>query len=257
MFIDVDERVNNMKLNIDKLSMIPVYEQIANGLRDLMYSGGLQSGDQIDSEPKMCMELAVSRGTVRKAIDVLIGEGRLKKIHGKGTFVTNPDVASPLNQDLLSFAETLDAQKLEYTTQVIRQELLSANSEIAENLGIKKGSKYLYLERVRSVKNDIIMLIENRVNIDLCPEIENINFNNISLFTKIEEISGRRISYARSTYEALAVGTERGKILGLAPSAPILKMQQTVFMPGDEPIEYGSVWMKGNKYFLTTTLQRR
>ncbi|WP_268869645.1 winged helix-turn-helix domain-containing protein, partial [Liquorilactobacillus vini] len=49
--------------------MIPIYEQIANGLRDLMYNGELQNGDKIDSEPKMCLQLQVSRGTVRKAID--------------------------------------------------------------------------------------------------------------------------------------------------------------------------------------------
>ncbi|MFX3619155.1 MAG: GntR family transcriptional regulator [Sporolactobacillus sp.] len=246
-----------MKFSIDKLSMIPVYEQIANGLRDLMYSGNLQDGDRIDSEPKMCMELGVSRGTVRKAIEVLIEEGRLKKIHGKGTFVTNPDVAYPLNNQLFSFAETLDMQHINYSTQVIRQELLSANREIAKSLDIPVGSDYLYLERIRSVNNEVIMLIENRINIDICPGIEKVNFNNISLFSKIEELGKRRIKFASSTYEALAVGKERGNILGLSPSAPILKMQQTVFISQTEPIEYGSVWLKANKYFLTTTLQRR
>ncbi|WP_125582582.1 GntR family transcriptional regulator [Lacticaseibacillus suibinensis] len=246
-----------MKLKVDKLSMVPVYEQIANGLRDLMYSGVLQNGQQIDSEPKMCLEFNVSRGTVRKAIEVLIGEGRLRKIPGKGTFVTNPDVAYPLNQQLFSFAETLDAQNIRYTTQVIRQELLPANSEIADNLRIKKGSNYLYLERTRTVDDDVLMLIENRVSLSVCPDIERVNFNNISLFSKLEEVSGQRISFARSTYEALAVGTERGKILGLPASAPILKMQQSVFMADNIPVEYGSVWLKANKYFLTTTLQRR
>lgn len=246
-----------MKINIDKLSMIPIYEQIANGLRDLIYSGNLQDGDQIDSEQKMCMELGVSRGTVRKAIEVLIKEGRLKKIHGKGTFVTNPNFSYSLNNQLLSFAETLDMQHINYSTQVIRQVLLPANREIANSLNVPVGSDYLYLERIRSVNNEPLMLIENRINIDTCPGIELANFNNISLFSKIEELGKRRIKFARSTYEALAVGIERGKILGLSPSAPILKMQQTVFISQSEPIEYGSVWLKANKYFLTTTMQRR
>lgn len=257
MFIDVHKGAIKVKLDVDKLSMVPVYEQIADGLRDMMYSGSLQDGDQIDSEPKMCLELSVSRGTVRKAIEVLINEGRLKKIHGKGTFVTKPDVAYPLDQQLFSFAETLDAQNIRYTTQVVGQELLHANKEIAENLNIDVGANYLYLERLRSVGDDVLMLIENRINIGVCPGIESVNFNNISLFSKIEELAHKRISFARSTYEALAVGTARGKLLGLSPTAPILKMQQSVFMPNNVPVEYGSVWLKGDKYFLTTTLQRR
>ena len=115
----------------------------------------------------------------------------------------------------------------------------------------------MYLERLRSVADDKLMLIENRINITLCPGIEKVNFNNISLFNKIEELADRKISFARSTYEALTIGTERGKILELPPSTPALKMQQAVYLSEKEPVEYGSVWLKGNKYFLTTTLQRR
>lgn len=246
-----------MQFSINKQSMIPVYEQIANELRDKMYNGDLQDGDQIDSEPKLCMTLKVSRGTVRKALDVLIKEGRLTKIHGKGTFVTNPDVAYPLGGKLYSFAETLDMQHLNYDTQVIRQDLLSANKEIAEHLNIPIGDKFLYLERLRSVQGEKVMLIENRVNINICPGIQKKNFNNVSLFAEIEDITGKSIDSAMSTYEALIIGNKRGDLLNLPASSPILKVQQTVFMPNHKSIEYGSVWLKANKYFLTTTLQRR
>ncbi|WP_412990201.1 GntR family transcriptional regulator [Pediococcus siamensis] len=246
-----------MQISINKKSMIPVYEQIANELRDKMYNGDLQDGDQIDSEPKLCMILKVSRGTVRKALEVLIKEGRLTKIHGKGTFVTNPDVAYPLGGKLYSFAETLDMQHLNYDTQVVKQDLLSANKEIAEHLNIPIGDKFLYLERLRSVQGEKVMLIENRVNINICPGIERKNFNNVSLFAEIEGISGKSIDSAMSTYEALTVGNKRGDLLNLPASSPIFKVQQTVFMPNHKPIEYGSVWLKANKYFLTTTLQRR
>lgn len=246
-----------MKIDIDKTSMIPVYEKIANSLRDMMYGGSLQDGDRLDSEQKMCRNLNVSRGTVRKAIDILLKEGMVKKIHGKGTFVSNPNVEYSLNDQLMSFAESLDNQHLSYTTQVIQQELRPATAKIADMLKIPIDSQYLYLERLRSVADDKLMLIENRINITLCPGIEKVNFNNISLFNEIEELAKRKISFARSTYEALTIGTERGKLLELPSSTPALKMQQTVYLSEKEPVEYGSVWLKGNKYFLTTTLQRR
>ncbi|BDR57596.1 GntR family transcriptional regulator [Xylocopilactobacillus apicola] len=246
-----------MKIEIDKSSMVPIYEQIADGLRDLMYGGNLQDGDKIDSEQKMCMDLGISRATVRKALNILIKEGRIRKIHGKGTYVIQPNVEYSLNDKLFSFAESLAQQQLNYETQVIKQELLPANKKIAEQLKIDVGNKYLYLERIRSINNEKIMLIENRINVKHCRGIENSNFNNVSLFAKIEELSRRKISFAKSSYEALIVGSERGKLLDLAPNLPILKMQQTVFLSKNEPVEYGSVWLKANKYLLTTTLQRR
>ena len=137
-----------MKIDIDKTSMIPVYEQIANSLRDMMYGGSLQDGDRLDSEQKMCRNLNVSRGTVRKAIDILLKEGMVKKIHGKGTFVSNPNVEYSLNDQLMSFAESLDNQHLSYTTQVIQQELRPATAKIADMLKIPIDSQYLYLEQI-------------------------------------------------------------------------------------------------------------
>ncbi|WPC18290.1 GntR family transcriptional regulator [Pediococcus inopinatus] len=246
-----------MEIKIDKNSMIPIYTQITNGIRDMLDNGELQNGDQIESEKQLCARLDVSRGTVRKGLDVLIKEGRITKIHGKGTFVTNPDVEYPLGNKLYSFAETLSMQNLSFNTQVIRQDLLPANQEIARNLHIPVGSQYLFLERIRSVQEDKIMLIENHINLNACSGIEKINFNNASLFEEIEEHSKRKIQFARSTYEALTIGANRGRLLELPPTAPILKMQQTVYFSEKDPIEYGAVWLKANKYFLTTTLQRR
>ncbi|WP_444649539.1 GntR family transcriptional regulator [Companilactobacillus zhachilii] len=245
-----------MNIKINKESMIPIYQQISEGIRNLYYAGDLQSGDQIDSEQKLAESLHVSRGTVRKAISTLIEEGTLIQIHGKGTFVTNHDVAYPLGTELHSFAEILEMQDLPFTTRVIKQDLLPANDLIAKNLNIEPGDNYLYLERLRSVKGEKLMLIENRINIQDCPGIENINFNNTSLFAEIEKIANKKIEFARSTYEALTVGSERGSLLEIPADSPILKMQQNVYFGTNDPIEYGSVWLKGNKYFLTTTLQR-
>lgn len=245
-----------MDINIDKKSMVPIYQQISEQIRDLYYNGDIQSGDQIDSEQKLANSLHVSRGTVKKAISTLIDEGTLIQIHGKGTFVTGHDVAYPLNTELHSFAEILEMQHLPFTTRVIKQELLPANKLIAKNLGIKEGESYLYLERLRTVKDEKLMLIENRINIEDCPGLEDIDFNNKSLFTEIEKVSKKRIGFSKSTYEALTVGSERGNLLDISADSPILKMQQTVYFDEKHVIEYGSVWLKGNKYFLTTTLQR-
>jgi GntR family transcriptional regulator len=71
-----------------------LYTRIAADLRNKIKSGKLKPGSQLPPEPGLQEEYgslfglsAVSRNTVREAIDVLVREGRVEKRPGQGTFV--------------------------------------------------------------------------------------------------------------------------------------------------------------------------
>lgn len=246
-----------MKINIDKNSMVPIYKQVADSIRDDVYNGILEKGDKLASEQNLSEFIGISRGTIRKAIAVLIDDGTLVQIQGKGTFVNNQEVEFPLSEQLFSFAEMLEKEHLDYNTETVKKEIRQADKLIAEKFRIAEGEDYLYLERIRSVKNDKLMLIENRINIKKYPALAETNFDNESLFRIIEKLTSKKIAHAQSTYEAVTVGKERGTLLNIAKETPILKMTQAVYLNNEDIIEYGTVWLKGNKYFLTTTAQRR
>lgn len=55
-----------------------------------LIDGQLSAGEAIQSERNLVRELGVSRVTVRQAISDLVAEGRLERVHGKGTYVTGP-----------------------------------------------------------------------------------------------------------------------------------------------------------------------
>ena len=57
----------------------------------------LHPGDPIPSERALVDKLNVSRVTVRQAISDLVESGALERVHGKGTFVTGPQVDSQLH----------------------------------------------------------------------------------------------------------------------------------------------------------------
>jgi DNA-binding GntR family transcriptional regulator len=66
-----------------------VYRQIADDLRSAILSGRLPDGARVPSEERLCQEHGVSRTTVRKAIEVLKGEGLVDVRAPLGTFVRN------------------------------------------------------------------------------------------------------------------------------------------------------------------------
>ncbi|MBU5581672.1 GntR family transcriptional regulator, partial [Enterococcus sp. S181_ASV_20] len=71
----------------------PVYLQVADYLRNNIYSEEWGKGEQIPSENQIMKSLEVSRGTVKKAVNMLVEEGLLYQIQGKGTYVTEDNIS--------------------------------------------------------------------------------------------------------------------------------------------------------------------
>lgn len=66
---------------------VPVREHILRLIR----SGGLSEGDPIETEESLTQRFAISRRSVRTALQDLTDQGYLRKIQGKGTFVSRPE----------------------------------------------------------------------------------------------------------------------------------------------------------------------
>jgi GntR family transcriptional regulator len=72
---------------VDHDAETPLWLQLANLLRVQIQSGELQAGRIIPSETTLMQEHDLARGTVRHAIDVLVDEGLVNRVQGRGTFV--------------------------------------------------------------------------------------------------------------------------------------------------------------------------
>lgn len=61
-------------------------DEVAASLRDMILSGGLPAGERLN-EVRLATELGISRGPLREALQHLRGEGLLKVVRRRGTFV--------------------------------------------------------------------------------------------------------------------------------------------------------------------------
>jgi GntR family transcriptional regulator len=62
----------------------PLYQRIAAQLRSRITSGQLKPGDKLPPEPKLVEEFGVSRDTVRDATALLVHEGLVERVPGRG-----------------------------------------------------------------------------------------------------------------------------------------------------------------------------
>jgi GntR family transcriptional regulator len=76
-------------MDIDRGSIVPIYQQIADELRQGIANGRYLPGRALPSETELAASLGVARLTVRKAVRVLADEGLVTVVKGRGAFVTS------------------------------------------------------------------------------------------------------------------------------------------------------------------------
>lgn len=82
------EGVVQIDISIDKAISTPVYIQIKNQIRDMVYAGEILEDFLLPPERKLAKDLGVSRSTVVKAYEELKALGIAESHTGKGTRVT-------------------------------------------------------------------------------------------------------------------------------------------------------------------------
>ena len=78
-------------MTIDHLGATPVYLQLAAILRARIESGELAGDRPLPSYVTLVQEYEVARGTVAKAVGVLVNEGLARIVPGRGAYVVPRD----------------------------------------------------------------------------------------------------------------------------------------------------------------------
>jgi len=126
----------------------PRHEQISDWLREEISRGAFEVGDRLPSESELSDKFDVSRVTVRHALKTLENEGSIYRRQGLGSFVDDADVDQPL-VCLTDFEEDMKRAGLRSSSNIIKNEIIEADPELAGILNLEAGSKVVRLDRVR------------------------------------------------------------------------------------------------------------
>ncbi len=76
-----------MRIIINNNSMIPIYEQIFDQIKQMIIDEELIENSPLPSVRSLAKDLKISALTVKKAYDLLESEGFSTTVHGKGSYV--------------------------------------------------------------------------------------------------------------------------------------------------------------------------
>lgn len=207
----------------------------------------------IGSERELMARHDVSRATVREAIGQLVNEGRLYRVHGKGTFVAAERVESQLH--LASFTEDMRRRGLEPQTKVLQVGIERPPAREVAMLGLQDRDRAWRLERLRIAGGDVMALELGWYPEAVLPGLDEHDLTG-SLYTLFSEVYGLGVDSAQQTVWAESADDRRIKLMGLPPGIPLLAFRRTS-SAGHLAVEHTLSWYRGDRYQVNMSLDRR
>ncbi len=135
-------------MEIDPNSHLPLHAQVEEVLLSSIAEGALAPGSRLPAEDHLAERFAVSRTTIRTAIQSLVARGLVEIRRGKGTFVTQPTITQELTE-LTGFVEDMQALGREPSARVLDRRLVAASETVARQLALQRGAAVARIQRVR------------------------------------------------------------------------------------------------------------
>ena len=112
----------------------PNYEQIKDGLRKLIVTGALRTGEKLPSVRALATQLSINPNTIQRAYNELEGKGYIYSVPGKGSFAAGNTGADEARRKELTEKLRELAAELKYLG-VTGEELAALVSEAPEISG--------------------------------------------------------------------------------------------------------------------------
>lgn len=124
-----------MHIILNNASMIPIYEQLMEQVKNEIITGKLKEMDPLPSVRALAAELRISALTVKKAYDRLEEDGFTVTIHGKGTYVAKADQNLAAEARIRAFEEELQqAVNKAILSGITREEIREIFSIVLEDI---------------------------------------------------------------------------------------------------------------------------
>ena len=232
--------------HVDRRSSLPMYDQLQRALLRSIEDGTLQPGDLLPGEHRLCEQHGVSRTVVRQALGMLEHAGVIVRIKGKGTYITPRKTAERIAGRLTGLHEEVAARGGVVTSDVLRQEGVPAPAHVAQQLGVEPEAEVTVLVRLRRVDGEPWSLSTTWLPARLGALLAEADLRTESLYQVLEEQGAIAVSGERAV-EAAVTDESEGKLLGIGPHQPVLRLTSTTYDESGRPIEHFSALHRGDR----------
>jgi GntR family transcriptional regulator len=232
-------------VEINAHSHLPLHAQVEDALAKSMTQGLLLPGSRLPPEDHLVGRFAVSRTTIRTAIQSLIARGLVEIRRGKGTFVTQPAITQELTE-LTGFVEDMQVLGRAASARVLDRRLVAASETVVARI-----------QRVRLADGIPLSFDETYLPQELGEKIMADDLENQPIFSLLEQKYATPLIEAEYRLAAVASHGTVARALGIEAGSPIFLIERTTFSGSRRPVDYERLYYRGDHIRFVTRLARR
>ena len=223
----------------------PLYRQIARKLRIQIEQ--MKPGEALGTEAELEQRFAVSRITIRRAIDELAQDGLVTRRPGQGTFVSRTKIADKLGI-LYSWTERMHELGLEPHTVDCEILQVVPPASILETLKLDASESFLRIQRLRYGGEEPLAVMTDYIRTRFAPDLLEKGLDGESLYDTLEKRYKLALIRAEDTVTARRATLFEARLLDIEPEAPVLQMTRITYTAHEQPLGLGIVVSRADRY---------
>jgi len=212
---------------LDEHSVIPLYYQLKENLKEKIKEGLLKEDDKVPSERELMQIYKVSRATARKALSELVNEGLIITKQGIGTFVAKAKVLQDPTGDI-RFAAQLRDQGLQPSLRIIKSGIEPAPPSRIKNI-LNTESEIVQLSGVLCADNVPLILETDYIAFEKVPDFFEIHLEKTRFFEYLMKEHNISFTHSSLEIEPILINEYEAKHLQTDSGKPALLIERTMF----------------------------
>jgi len=241
-----------MNFSIDHKNPVPLHIQTEELLRKIIRQPQYSKGKLLPNEIDLAKKLAISRSTLRQAINKLVYEGLLTRKKGVGTKVNNMVSSKSLNW--LSFSQEMALRGIPIKNFELNISWVKPDESVANFFEIKREKKVLKLERLRGRPEGpfvyFVSYFHPRIGLSGEEDFKR------PLYEILEKDYHVVVNLSKEEISARAADKFLAAKLVIDEGSPILFRKRFVFDQGERPIEYNLGFYRADSFIYTIESRR-
>ncbi|MFG1429986.1 GntR family transcriptional regulator [Xanthobacter sp. V2C-4] len=228
---------------------VPKYLELKEWLLRGVLEGRFRPGDALPSENELAQRFAVSRITVRQALDLLRESGLVTAHQGKGYFVRAISAMQDLGR-LQGFGEMMEPLGIATRSEVLGAAVVEAPAAVARAFGTRRGEEVVRIERLRIAASITMSVDLSYFPLDVGRPLLGLDLQRVDIFKLIETDLGIEIGFADITMSVVEADAELCAHLPLRPGAPVIHIERLTHAMDGRPIDFENLYAPaGNHRF--------
>jgi GntR family trehalose operon transcriptional repressor len=232
------------------------YLIIYNELVNKIENGKVDANSKLPSENELMQMYTVSRDTVRKALNLLEGNGYIQKVKGKGSFVIDINRFDFPVSGLTSFKELSEKMGVKSNTILQELELVKPDKFLKKQLNVSEEDNIWKVIRVREIGNKKIILDKDFLNKKYVPLLTKEICEN-SIYEYLEKELSLKISFAKKEITVQQVTEEDKKYLDFENYNMIVVVKNYIYLDDMSLFQYTESRHRPDKFRFVDFARRK